>query len=605
MHQFIIRNGKVVRTSAEYNNFKRNHISIWGEIAYLMHKMERLLGSYNVPYAYVDGKRVARLAISDPARPSNQELFSCMINLDQIEEYTKRPQRMFRGTQGNELAAIYIQKNWRMFVSHREYHRTKFFKNRVHIIWNAYLLYKTKIKTRERISERRHQNMLVWREMMGDFKGKWGEIKVQRRIEIHINSYSIEEQKRLSMDKFLQRENTQISRIFAVKDPLVDVIYISPFTLPPEILGYYTKVLEIGEVENPTSRFTIITPENYLKFPSHLSTSTLLLYSPQAIRRIKSLIHGKQSYIVPGIVSHEDIKLSIALGVPIMSGEPQQSALYSTKSGSRRIFNFADVPIPIGGYDIYNIHGFEETLTRLILTHPHISTWVFKIDDEFNGRGHASLNIDSIKGLNEMRKKKVENIDHVLERGMNKVHEELPKRARIVMPSLYTNWTEYMEAFCKVGGVIEAAPNCPPSMVHSPSVSFFIEPDGNVQVLGSYDRFQSKEFVNAGCFFPQTALPNMNLLTISKAIGEALYQKGIIGHITLDLLAFPFPQNPNSHPLFWGIDLNCSLTDYAAVTYFFDFLMEGRLDMATGGYYIQQYPDEGGIIYIYIYIYTT
>jgi len=42
------------------------------------------------------------------------------------------------------------------------------------------------------------------------------------------------------------------------------------------------------------------------------------------------------------------------LKIPILSGEPQKMKLYSTKSGSRRIFNDADIPIPIGAYDIYD-----------------------------------------------------------------------------------------------------------------------------------------------------------------------------------------------------------------------------------------------------------
>ncbi len=107
----------------------------------------------------------------------------------------------------------------------------------------------------------------------------------------------------------------------------------------------------------------------------------------------------------------------------------------------------------------------------------------------------------------------------------------------------------------------------------SPAISFFIEPDGNIQLVGSYDRFSAKDYVNAGCFFPQTSLPNMNMMTISKSIGEILYEKGLIGHITVDLVSFPDPTSPNSHPLFWAIDLNCGMTDYSSACYFFDFLM--------------------------------
>jgi len=36
----------------------------------------------------------------------------------------------------------------------------------------------------------------------------------------------------------------------------------------------------------------------------------------------------------------------------------------------------------------------------------------------------------------------------------------LAKKVKIAMPNLYNGWEDYLEAFCKVGGVIEAAPTC-------------------------------------------------------------------------------------------------------------------------------------------------
>ena len=102
---------------------------------------------------------------------------------------------------------------------------------------------------------------------MEEFKKKWPDIKKKKRVEIHINSISIGEMKRISMEKFLQRENAQISRIFSLKDPLVDVIYVSPFQMTNDVLGYYMKILEIGEIENSNSRLNIIVPDNIAKFP--------------------------------------------------------------------------------------------------------------------------------------------------------------------------------------------------------------------------------------------------------------------------------------------------------------------------------------------------
>ena len=107
----------------------------------------------------------------------------------------------------------------------------------------------------------------------------------------------------------------------------------------------------------------------------------------------------------------------------------------------------------------------------------------------------------------------------------------------------------------------------------SPSIAFMIEPDGRIEVIGSMDRFNARAYVNAGCFFPQQSLPNMNMMTICKSIGDILYEKGVIGHVTVDLVSFPDPTSPTAHPLFWAIDLNCQMTDYASSCYFFDFLM--------------------------------
>ena len=63
------------------------------------------------------------------------------------------------------------------------------------------------------------------------------------------------------------------------------------------------------------------------------------------------------------------------------------------------------------------------------------------------------------------------------------------------------------------------------------------------------------------------------MMTICKSIGDILFEKGVIGHVTVDLVAFPDPTNSNAHPLFWAVDLNCNMTDYASACLFFDFLM--------------------------------
>lgn len=98
----------------------------------------------------------------------------------------------------------------------------------------------------------------------------------------------------------------------------------------------------------------MVIPENYVKFPRHFSLTQALLYSPRAMKQIRKMIDGEQCYIVPGRVSDADVKLSIKLSVPILTGDPQITKIFSTKSGAKRIFQQADVPVPIGAQDIYS-----------------------------------------------------------------------------------------------------------------------------------------------------------------------------------------------------------------------------------------------------------
>jgi len=42
------------------------------------------------------------------------------------------------------------------------------------------------------------------------------------------------------------------------------------------------------------------------------------------------------------------------------------------------------------------------------------------------------------------------------------------------------------------GGIIEASPSCPQNQMASPSISFFIEPNGEIDVIGSFDKFAAK-----------------------------------------------------------------------------------------------------------------
>lgn len=77
-----------------------------------------------------------------------------------------------------------------------------------------------------------------------------------------------------------------------------------------------------------------------------------------------------------------------------MCGDPSKISSFATKSGAKRIFQQCDIPISVSAYDIYEKIEFEQALARLVANNLDVNVWIFKIDDEFGGRGHASLDVE-------------------------------------------------------------------------------------------------------------------------------------------------------------------------------------------------------------------
>ena len=64
----------------------------------------------------------------------------------------------------------------------------------------------------------------------------------------------------------LTRTDVFLCRLCDVIDEDVEVIYISPFPLPDEVLQYFYKLLQLGGVAQPDNRIRILYPENFVRY---------------------------------------------------------------------------------------------------------------------------------------------------------------------------------------------------------------------------------------------------------------------------------------------------------------------------------------------------
>ena len=80
----------------------------------------------------------------------------------------------------------------------------------------------------------------------------------------------------------------------------------------------------------------------------------------------------------------------------------------------------------------------------------------------------------------------------------------------LVTPNIYNNFKQFLDEFCEFQGIIESCPtNSLSGITGSPCISMFVEPDGNVELIGTYDKINHSYFRNVAALCPQSSVPNL------------------------------------------------------------------------------------------------
>lgn len=130
----------------------------------------------------------------------------------------------------------------------------------------------------------------------------------------------------------------------------------------------------------------------------------MLYFSPLALHNIRQLLVGKFSYIVPSRVGREEFLIAESLQTNILSGSFDKVKEYSSKSKSKELFDSLNFPVGPGCCDITSKVDFVNKLSVLIYKNINVARWMFKVNNEFNGRGSAWFSLDGVKQFIEMKK---------------------------------------------------------------------------------------------------------------------------------------------------------------------------------------------------------
>ncbi|GMF15784.1 unnamed protein product [Phytophthora fragariaefolia] len=533
LHQFLIHKGRTMRDTPEFVSFRRVAQELWGSVEEALRALETLLTQYFVPLAYVDGQRLLSLASTGQPRFSKRELLSCIVNEEQVMAVLRRPGQRYKGRDRKRRAATTIQASVRMWSIRRRYLRSRtsdISATKIQLAWRSFSCHGA---LKARLREIQREQLEKWEAKMNDLKAQWPQIAGRRRVVVHVPSLSLDEHSRLSAENFAVQQNLQLTRICAAAlDSHVDLlVYVSPFELTADVSQYFIKLLQLGGSADSRSRVKLVFPEQATRFPAHFSLSSVLLYSPHCLRRIRYYTAGKDAYLVTGLPGVEDQRLAIALNLPILGAPPPQALPLLTRSGGKRLLIRADVNVPTGTYELYDEHEIFAALAKLAVAHMDQPRWLLKLDYDPLGVGEAVLDLSGMQAMRELRREK-RTPEYWRQPGPRDaasmlVLAELERPgvlARLATPmhtEIFPSWREYTEAISHSGCVIEAVP--PTSFVPSPDVArpsvdpayiranLFINPDGTVHITSTQNVLASGGGLNrktVAYTFPQTAAPH-------------------------------------------------------------------------------------------------
>jgi len=378
-----------------------------------------------------------------------------------------------------------------------------------------------------------------------------------RKTIVVIPSLSLDQEVLSKVTGALHYEERLLCLLMLLRMPRANVVYVSSMPIDPVIIDYYLHLLPGITGFHARERLTLISCYDSSARP----LTEKILERPRLIERIKQAIQEcNVAHISCFNTTALERTLSVQLGIPIYGCDP--SLVYiGTKSGGRRAFMKAGVPMPPGAENLTGYDDIVHAVSALKDMHPGIKKAVIKLNDGFSGDGNAVIRYPGkLKG-----KKMFDWIHHNLYKAMVPVAKDLTIKM-------------FLEKFELMEGIVEAFVEG--DVKTSPSVQCRINPRGDVDIISTHDQVLGGENgqVFVGAHFPADESYRTEIAIMAKSIAEVLKNEGVLGRFSIDFVSVK-EKDAWKH---YAIEINLRKGGTTHPFLMLQFLTNGHYDEATG-----------------------
>jgi hypothetical protein len=342
--------------------------------------------------------------------------------------------------------------------------------------------------------------------------------------------------------------------LIRLRNPRARMVYVTSQPIHPIILEYYLQFLAGIPASHARSRLTLLCADD----ASPRSLTEKILERPRLVERIRAGITDPQrAYLTVFNSTPLERKLAVLLGIPLNGSDPQLARL-GTKSGSRKLFREADVPLPLGFEDLHTTREIVEALEELRSRRPGIRRAVLKLDESFSGEGNALFRYP----VSESRAA----LEEALRQVEFAVATETPET--------------YFDKLAKMGGIVEEWIEAQEKL--SPSAQLRIGPRGEVFPISTHDQILGGPSgqVFLGCRFPARDDYRLGIQEAGERVGHQLSAHGVVSRFGVDFLVH---RDASEEP--WkttALEINLRMGGTTHPYLALQFLTGGSLDTTTG-----------------------